>query len=184
MRVKIKSSKPVRDIYSCGHPVDGTLSCWRCTIKRLKERYYGSNQKENQMKLTIKKTTMKEVLAEPVKKAEPAPVKAKAAKTAKAPAPAKAKAEVHHHRKTSVVGKKFKLSINHTWVKLFSENEELAAKGKKPLTDEKISETLHAEFPGRKTKAFDSVSSVRSRYNHGLLSQDAPPKVKSKAYNG
>ncbi len=44
---------------------------------------------------------------------------------------------------------------------------------------------MKAEFPGRDSKVFDAVSTVRSRYNNGVLAplKGVAPKVKSVVYD-
>lgn len=69
--------------------------------------------------------------------------------------------------------------VNQTWVYLFETNEERKHK----WTDEDISELLKKEFPKRKSKVFNAVSTVRSRYNRGVLTGGKKPKIQSSPYN-
>ena len=55
--------------------------------------------------------------------------------------------------------------------------------GKKSLkTAEQVSKFMHSEFPERKSKIFDYVNVVVSRYNAGVLSKGVKPKTKLPKY--
>ena len=77
------------------------------------------------------------------------------------------------------VGTKSKVGIQETWVKLFEENESRKSK----LTDEQITERLHAEFPGWETTTFSQVQANRNKYNKGGFNKGVPPKIQSKSYD-
>jgi hypothetical protein len=75
------------------------------------------------------------------------------------------------HAFARVLGKTLKLGIVQTWAHIFDKE--------KKWTDEKISEFMKSEFPGRKNKTFDNVSRARYDYNAGRLTNGVPPKAKA-----
>lgn len=79
------------------------------------------------------------------------------------------------------VGKTTKVGIIQTWVHIFEKNEALPKT--KKLSDGEITKFMQSEFPGRKSKVFETVNTVRSRYNRGILTKGKVPKVQSKRYD-
>jgi len=73
-------------------------------------------------------------------------------------------------------GKIHNKKIQETWVLLFKNNT------RDRLTDAQISLQMKAEFPGRNSKIFEAVGTVRSRFNRGILTNGVIPKVKSVRY--
>lgn len=73
------------------------------------------------------------------------------------------------------------LPIQAAWVHIFEQNRK--APKKKRLTDDQISEWMKKEFPGRKSKVFDMVNSVRTKFNKGGLTKGEVPKVESVPYD-
>jgi len=73
-------------------------------------------------------------------------------------------------------GKIHNKRVQETWALLFKNNT------RDRLTDAQISLQMKAEFPERKSKVFEAVGTVRSRYNKGLLTNGVIPKVKSVRY--
>lgn len=69
------------------------------------------------------------------------------------------------------------LSIKDFWVKMFQENES------KKLPDTELTKKARAEFPGRGKVVFDAVATVRSRYNHGVMTGGKKPSTQSNPYN-
>jgi len=69
--------------------------------------------------------------------------------------------------KAKLLGTKSGLNIKQTLYAMLTRNEELAAAGKKPLTDEQLAAQVKVEFPGRKTAYFDNWPMLRSRFNSG-----------------
>jgi len=76
------------------------------------------------------------------------------------------------------VGKELKMGIQETWAHLFSKNETQETK----MSDKEISDFIKAEFPDRKTAAFNHVPFVRGRYNRGLLTKGVVPSTASVCY--
>lgn len=67
------------------------------------------------------------------------------------------------------------------WSFLFLQNEELPPD--KKLTDAEISAEMFKAFPDRlESEVFKQVQKVRGRYNRGVLTGGAIPKVKSCRY--
>jgi hypothetical protein len=91
-----------------------------------------------------------------------------------------AKKKKHKHRGTPV-GKTTKVGVIRTWVHIFERNEALPKT--KKLTDAAITKFMQSEFPRRKSKVFETVNTVRSRYNRGVLTKGEVPKVQSKRYD-
>lgn len=85
------------------------------------------------------------------------------------------------HSFKRAAGKTLGLGVAETWVHLFSQNEKVAKA--KRMTDEQITAFLLKEFPGKESKVFSAVSTVRSRYNRGILSKGELPKAPSHAYD-
>lgn len=80
-----------------------------------------------------------------------------------------------------LLGKTTKVGVAATWVHIFEKNEKLPKP--KKLTDPKITKFMQSEFPGRKSKVFEAVNTVRCRYNRGILTKCQVPKVQSKQYD-
>jgi len=79
------------------------------------------------------------------------------------------------------IGKTTGVGVVKTWVHIFEKNEALPKT--KKLADAEITKFMQSEFPGKKSKIFERVSTVRWRYNKGILTKDKIPKVKSKRYD-
>lgn len=77
-------------------------------------------------------------------------------------------------------GKTTGLGVQAAWVHIFEQNEKVAKA--KRLTDDGISAFMHKEFPGRQSKVFDGVQSVRTKYNKGGLTGGEVPKTQSIRY--
>ena len=73
-------------------------------------------------------------------------------------------------------GKIHNRNVQETWALLFKNNT------RDRLSDTQISRQMKAEFPGRKSKVFDCVQTVRNRYNKGVLTGGKVPKVQSRRY--
>lgn len=79
------------------------------------------------------------------------------------------------------------LGASQTWAKVFQENEERAASGQKPWTDDEISRWMQQEFPNSpaESKSPQRVRMYRSNYNRGAHSfaDMGKPKVQSREYD-
>lgn len=79
------------------------------------------------------------------------------------------------------VGKTTGLGIQDAWVHVFEQNSK--AKKADRMTDDQISAWMHNEFPGRESKVFDRVQSVRTKYNKGGLTRGVVPSIQSVPYD-
>lgn len=73
------------------------------------------------------------------------------------------------------------LPILLAWCYIFQQNQKATKAQRK--TDEQISKWMKAEFPGRKTAAFDNVNGCRIAYNGGRYTKEVEPKVQSQRFD-
>ena len=76
-----------------------------------------------------------------------------------------------------IQGRTTGMSIQNFWCDLFTKNES------KKLPDTELTKLAFKEFPGRGKKVFHAVSTIRSRFNRGLMTQGVRPKLHSSPHN-
>jgi hypothetical protein len=135
-----------------------------------------------------KKATKKKAPKRAAKKKSSKPVAKKTApKKAAKKAPKKKTAKKKTKRGNADVGKRpvgktTMVGVQATWVWVFERNEK--AKKRDKWTDERISEFMKSEFPGRESAVFDRIQAMRFKYNAGGMTGGVQPKVQSNRYDG
>lgn len=194
MALKIKRDKPkivpkrtvsaAEPKLACGHLSTDDMGegCWKCHAVNLAKKFYRDEHKSRAIPIAAPKKENQKMALKIKKDVQGgASTLALAKKLTKALAKPKAKSKAKSSDApiARTQGRSLKLGVNATWVHLFQENE----KSSRKRTDADITTFLKKEFPDRKSKVFESVSTVRSRYNNGVLTQGTKPKVQSDPHN-